>query len=568
MSEPVENIPSKHIASALKRHGVEYIFGQSCPTLIVMMSERKGIKQIGYRQENTGTYMADGYARVSKKVPVVIAQNGPAASLLVPGLAECLSASIPMVALVQDMDRSHVDKNASQELDQMALFQGVAKWIRRVPRADRIIDYVDQAFSAAASGRPGPAVLLCPMDIVNDINSIALPDRSMSYGQYPLDRQMADPGNIERAAMLLAEADRPLIYAGGGVISSDAQLALRELQEVAHLPVATTSMGKGAVDETHPLSVGVGGHFMGARGMTAHARHLFEHADVVLLVGNRTNQFGTDTWTMFSEDTKFIHLDVDPYEVGRNYESLRLVGDAKSTLSALNARIRDQDLGKRESSRSKVELDIASAKTAHLEEISEVCTSDSSPLRPERIMVDAQTLFEDDQIIVADASFSSIWIANYMQATKERKFIAPRGQAGLGWGFPMAMGARLADPDREVFCVVGDGGFGHAWAEIETAVRHNIKVVVAVLNNSVLGYQLHGENSAIGAHTDACEYKPVDHAAIARACGAKGIRVESVDQVIPALEEAKASDTVTVIDFIVDPDAVPPIKTFQNLEAY
>ncbi len=568
MPKMIDNVPSKHIASALKRHGVEYIFGQSCPTMIVMMSEKLGIKQIGYRQENTGTYMADGYARVSKKIPVVIAQNGPAATLLVAGLAECLSASIPIVALVQDMNRSHVDKNASQELDQAALFQGVSKWIRRINLPERVDDYLDQAFAAAASGRPGPAVLLCPMDIVNSLKEMSLPERTHSFSQYPLDRQIADPVQIASAAKLLAEAERPLIYAGGGVISSDAQPALKELQEIAHIPIATTSMGKGSVDEAHPLSIGVAGHFMGARGMTAHARHIFGEADVVLHVGNRTNQFGTDMWTLFNADATFIHIDVDPSEVGRNYQSHRLVGDAKATLEVLNDKIKDLDLEKRQSTREQFETEIAQSKVKHFEEIASVCTSDASPIRPERIMVEAQSLFDDDHIVVADASFSSIWIANFMQATKNRKFIAPRGQAGLGWGFPMAMGAKIAEPNRKVFCVVGDGGFAHAWAELETAVRHNLNVVIAVLNNSILGYQFHGEDSAVGTHTDACEYGAVDHVAIAEACGAKGIRVESTDQILPALEEAMSNDTVTVIDFIVDPDAVPPIKTFQNLDAY
>ena len=158
--KPVLLRPPQRFANALKRHGVEYLFGQSNPPAITLAADDAGIKQIGYRQENSGTYMADGYARVTGKVAVVTAQNGPAATLLVAGLAECLSASIPLVALVQDVGPNSQDRNAFQELDQLELFKGVAKWIKRVSSAERIEDYVDMAFTAAASGRPGPAVLL------------------------------------------------------------------------------------------------------------------------------------------------------------------------------------------------------------------------------------------------------------------------------------------------------------------------------------------------------------------------------------------------------------------------
>ena len=570
MNEPSPVLrPPQRFANALRRHGVEYLFGQSNPPSLTMAANDIGIRQIGYRQENAGTYMADAYARVTGRVPVVTAQNGPAATLLVPGLAECLSASVPIVALVQDVGPGARDRNAFQELDQLELFKGVAKWIRRVTSASRIEDYVDMAFTAAASGRPGPAVLLVSMELLaeREEHAVAAP-RQAALGHYPLDRVQPDPDVIAAAAKLIAEARAPIVYAGGGVIGSGAQAELRALQDLAHLPVATSTMGKGGVDETHPLAVGVIGYFMATRGMAKFAKPLVTNADVVLLVGNRTNQNGTDSWTLLPRGATYIHIDIDEIEIGRNYEALRLKGDAQLTLRALNDALARQDLTRRAAARPLLERTLAQAKAQHRAEVAGVTQSDASPIRPERFMAELEKQLADDHIVVADASFSSIWVANYLCATHQRRFITPRGQAGLGWGFPMALGARIGQPQRPVFCIVGDGGFGHVWSELETARRHGIRVVVAVMNNGILGYQKHAEDAGLGRHTNICDFVDVDHAAIARACGVKGIRLERAADIAGVIAEALATDGPVLIDVIADPAAMPPVSVFTRLPNY
>jgi len=570
MNEPSPALrPPQRFANALRRHGVEYLFGQSNPPSLTLAANDIGIQQIGYRQENAGTYMADAYARVTGRVPVVTAQNGPAATLLVPGLAECLSASVPIVALVQDVGPGARDRNAFQELDQLELFKGVAKWIRRVTSASRIEDYVDMAFTAAASGRPGPAVLLVSMELLaeREEQAVAAP-RQAALGHYPLDRVQPDPDVIAAAAKLIAEARAPIVYAGGGVIGSGAQAELRTLQDLAHLPVATSTMGKGGVDETHPLAMGVIGYFMATRGMAKFAKPLVTNADVVLLVGNRTNQNGTDSWTLLPRGATYIHIDIDEIEIGRNYESLRLKGDAQLTLRALNEALARQDLTRRAAARPLLERTLAQAKAQHRAEVAGVTQSDASPIRPERFMAELEKQLADDHIVVADASFSSIWVANYLCATRQRRFITPRGQAGLGWGFPMALGARIGQPQRPVFCIVGDGGFGHVWSELETARRHGIRVVVAVMNNGILGYQKHAEDAGLGRHTNICDFVDVDHAAIARACGVKGIRLERAVDIAGVIAEALATDGPVLIDVIADPAAMPPVSVFTRLPNY
>lgn len=565
---PVPMRSAQRFAAALRRHRVEVLFGQSNPPALTLAAHDVGIPQIGYRQENAGAYMADGYARATGKVPVVTAQNGPAATLLVPGLAECLSASVPLVALVQDVGPGTRDRNAFQELDQLELFKGVSKWIRRVTTADRIEDYIDMAFIAAASGRPGPAVLLISMELLAEKDLRPPSARVASLGYFPLDRTVADPALIEAAAELLVNARAPVVYAGGGVIGSGAQQELRALQDLAHLPVATSTMGKGSVDETHPLSVGVIGYFMAARGMAKFSKPLVSDADVVLLVGNRTNQNGTDSWKLLPRSATYIHIDIDPVEIGRNYEAMRLNGDARLTLRSLNAAIAARDLSKRKSRRAALEEAIATARHRHHEEIANVTQSTAVPIRPERFMAELEEQLSDNHIVVADASFSSVWVANYLTAKAERRFITPRGQAGLGWGFPLALGAKIGNPDKPVFCVVGDGGFAHVWSELETAHRHGIQVVVAVMNNGVLGYQRHAEDALLGRHTNVCDFTPVDHAAIAQACGLQGIRVERPQDIAAAIKLAMSAATSVLLDVVTDPDAMPPVEVFSRLPIY
>jgi len=558
------------LAEAFRRHGVTLTFGQSLPSAFHLACPHVGIDQKVYRQENAGGTMADGYARIARRVGIVTAQNGPAATLLVPPLAEALKASIPVLALVQEVTRDNFDRNAFQELDHLAMFAPVAKWVRRLERADRLDDYVDMAFTAAASGRPGPAVLLVPADLLTETaaaRAALLRPRVMSLGDVPLDRTLADPVAIAAAAEALAAAEHPLVVVGGGIHLAGATAELAALQHAAHLPVATTVMGKGAADETHPLTLGLIGYVMGQGTRTHALRPMVERADVVLLVGTRTNQNGTDSWKLFAEGTRFIHLDTDPMEIGRNYESQRLLGDAKLTLGALAEAMRARDLSRRAAARPAIEREIAAAVAAWRETIQGLLSRDAPLCRPERVMAELDALIGPEDAVVADASYSSIWIANYLTARRAgQRFLTPRGIAGLGWGLPMAIGAQVALREAgsrgRVVCLCGDGGFAHSWAELETLRRMELPVTTIVLNNGILGYQKHAEEVRFGEHTKAVTFTAVDHAAIARACGVQGLRVEGSAAIAPALKDALSAGAPVLLDIVTDPDAKPPISAF------
>ncbi|KRE00798.1 acetolactate synthase catalytic subunit [Bosea sp. Root670] len=564
MTKPTETV-AQAIARALKRHGVEVIFGQSLPSAVILAAEAIGIRQIAYRQENMGGAMADGYARISGRVPVVAAQNGPAATLLVAPLAEALKASIPIVAIVQEVERHQVDKNAFQELDHVALFSSCAKWTRRLGGADRVDDYVDAAFIAAASGRPGPAVLLLPADLLREPVAASAVARSANYGTFPADRVRPGQAAIEQAARLIAEAQNPVVMAGGGALSQGAPAALAALQDLAGLPVFTTNMGKGAVDEHHPLSCGVLGALTGPTSLGRQSRELLQEADLILQVGTRNNQNGTDSWRLVPNSARLIQIDLDPQEIGRNYEAFRLVGDAAETLGALTEALRKVDLSRRTQARPALEQRIAGLWESFDQRRAPSTGHNTSPIRPERVMAELQTLLTSDMIVAADASYSSMWIVGQLRGLAPgMRFLTPRGLAGLGWGLPLAMGAKVARPGSKVVALVGDGGFAHSWAELETMVRMGIALTVIVLNNGVLGYQKDAETVKFGRYTTACHFAPVDHAAIARACGCEGVHVREAAEILPALRAALQSDRPILIEVATDPDAHPAISLYDG----
>ncbi len=559
---------AERIALALRRHGVEMIFAQSLPSAVILAAEAIGIRQIAYRQENMGGAIADGYARCSGKVGVVAAQNGPAATLLVPPLAEALKASIPIVALAQDVERDQTDRNAFQELDHIALFESCTKWVRRVTVPERIDDYVDAAFTAAASGRPGPAALLLPADLLRAPCEPPALQRTLSLGNWPLDRTRPSDADIRKAAELIAQARAPVVIAGGGVHCAGATEELGRLQEEASLPVYTTNMGKGAVDEFHPLSLGVLGALTGPRSLGRYSQALISEADLVVLIGTRTNQNGTDSWRQIPAGAKVVHIDVDPCEIGRNYEALRLAGDARETIAALRNALSTLDLSVRHAARAELEARISGFWSRFEADRLPFSSSINSPIRPERVMAELQNVLSPNVTVVADASYSSMWILGQLRAVAGgSRFITPRGLAGLGWGLPLALGAKIADPTRPVVAVVGDGGFAHSWAELETMIRMNLPITIVLLNNGILGYQRDAEAVKFGNYTSACHLGDVDHCRIAEACGCAAVRISDPAMLAEHLRRGISDGKPLLIDVVTDAEAHPPLSLFAAMDA-
>ena len=353
-------------------------------------------------------------------------------------------------------------------------------------------------------------MLLLPADLLREGATPSAVERSAGYGKFPLDRSRPAQAAIEGVARLIAEAQHPVVMAGGGALSQDAPAALARLQDLAALPVFTTNMGKGAVDERHPLSCGVLGALVGPASLGRHSRALLVEADLILQIGTRNNQNGTDSWRLVPPTARLVQIDIDPQEIGRNYEAFRLVGDAAETIGALTEALRALDLSSRAKARPALESRIAEAWRRFEAARAPLTRHNTNPIRPERVMAELQTLLTPDTIVVADASYSSMWIVGQLRGLAPgMRFLTPRGLAGLGWGVPLAMGAKVAKPAARVVALVGDGGFAHSWAELETMVRMGITLTVIVLNNGVLGYQKDAETVKFGAYTTACHFAPV-----------------------------------------------------------
>lgn len=558
------------IASVLHDAGIREIFGQSCPSALMLATERIGIRQIGYRTENSGAAMADAFARVSGRIACIGAQNGPAATLLVPGMAEAYKASIPMLALVQDVHRRQVDKNAFQEFDHQALFSSCSVWFQRLTEPSRAGEFVRKAIIAATSGRPGPAVLMLPIDILNQPSAELGSGRAepLALGRFPLVRTRPADCDLDTALDLLLGAERPLIVAGGGVHSSDAHAALARVRDTLAVPIATTNMGKGAIDETHPLAVGVVGSTMGTRSPAKHMRDYIRNADVVFLAGNRANENGTGAWKLFPENAAFIHADIDPYETQRNYRSLPLVGDLRETLEALLGRFekRAAAAAPRIAERARrVSAELEPLRQKAVQELTPYLRPGQAKLRPERLVREIERHAPEDSIFVADASYSTLWFTQFLTCRKPgRRYLSPRGLAGLGWGYPMALGAQLASPSQTVVALVGDGGFAHCWAELECAIRHGIGAKVIVLNNAVLGFQRNAELGFYQSYTPVCDMLRVDHTLVAKAVGCAAFSAADDADLEEALAAAFSNSAPCLVDVTVDPEAFPPITAFEG----
>jgi acetolactate synthase-1/2/3 large subunit len=443
--------------------------------------------------------------------------------------------------------------------------------VLRIDHPERAVETLDRAIDLARGGVPGPVVLLTPADVL--LEETEQPENRHAEAadltgtmDFPADRSVPAPQQVARAVDALARATRPVVIAGGGVHRSGAAAALRDFVWEHRIPVATTNMGKGAIDEADELSIGVIGNAMAPRSTTYGMDEIIADADVILIVGARMNENGTDSWKLFPESATYIQIDIDPEELGRNYPAIRLLGDVDATLRQVAVEAQTRDDFQPGRAVDDVIRRIAELRAAAQATLAEKVDLDQSPIRPERIVRDLADAVPEDAILVADASYSTIWLSNYFRAVGGRHaFVEPRGMAGLGWGFPMAIGAKVAHPDREVVCITGDGGFGHVWQEMETLARMDRKVTIVLLDNGILGFQKHAEIAKYRDTTTATRFADVDHAGIARSAGIDALDVSDPAELAPAFAKALDSPTSTLIVVKTDPRAYPPITSFGDI---
>jgi acetolactate synthase-1/2/3 large subunit len=558
-------------------HGVRHVFGVPGGQTLALydgIREREPvISHVLVRDERSGAYAADGYARVTGRVGVCDATVGPGTAKLPSGLAEALGASVPVVALVSElpalMAAHRYRSAASQALDQVALLAPVTKWQATVPDAASLSPLVRHAFREATSGRPGPVALFLPQDVLDAAVDPVVWDGAdlgggdlARFGRFPSFRPGPETGDLAEAARLLLRAQRPLILAGGGVMHSGAGEALRALAERLSAAVATTLSGKGAVSEHHAMSVGV----VGTMGTPAAASALDE-ADVVMLVGAKGSSGSTFGWTRPRRDQKVVQLDIDPAELGRVFPpAAAMLGDARRGLEALLAACAERDAG--EPDRAPWVARVGELTTSWRAERDAERGSDVTPIVPQRVLAEVERVLGADDVLVCDASLASGWGGVYLeQAVAGRRVLTPRGQAGLGWALPAAIGVATADPGRRAVVLVGDGALGYAVGEFATVLEQRLPVTVVVLNNSSLGWIRWYRRITFDTGWEQEDFTDVNFAEVASAYGWHGERVNQPGGLPSALAAALRCDRPALVDVATETWQTPVAAHRRALDA-
>ena len=561
----------------LESAGVDYVFGLCGHTVIGMLDPMidSPIEFISFRHEQMAAHAADGYFRVTHKPGVVLTHLGPGITNATTGVANAALDSSALVVISGDIPSQHFGRDAHQEFKmhgdatQYEIYKPFVKRAWRVHRTEALPGILARAFAIATSGRPGPVLVDVPMDLFSRRAEVDIPQMAahMSSGQ----RMRGDEQLIERAVKLLVEAERPLIYVGGGVILSEASQQVAPLAEALGAPVAYSLMGKGALSDDHPLAVGMTG-FWG----TPTANRLCREADVILAVGTRFAEASSSSWiskyTFDIGPTKVIQVDLDEREIGKNYPiEIGILGDAGAVLEDILSGVKDVKKGYSWKEDSRLQP-IADEMTAWRKEISVHNASDAVPIRPERILSEVRELLPKDGIVVTDVGWNKNGLAQQFPIYQPMTHLPPSGLATMGFGPAAVIGAQLGAPEKKVITLIGDGAMSSVLGVLATAKERNIPAVWLVMNNRSYGTIYGLQNQAYGrdigtkfvCQESQKDYNP-DFAAVARAFDIEGILVDKPDQLRPALERAFNADAPVLLDVIMDRDVGVPTDGYWDI---
>jgi acetolactate synthase-1/2/3 large subunit len=552
------------IADMLRGYGVTHVFFVPQMLLETLTGmEGMGIRRVMVHGEKAAAYMADGYARASGRPGVCMAQH-VGASNLVAGLRDAYMACSPVIALTGGPAPAARYRHAYQELEDFSQFDHTTKLNARVDHIARLPDLLRQAFREATTGAPGPVHLQIGghhAEAVMMEADLALRIES-EFKAVPAYRPAADPAQVAAALRLLAAAERPIIVAGGGVAWSKAQAEVVALAERLSIPVATSLNAKGAMLDTHPLAVGVVGTYS-----RACANRAVGEADLVFFIGSHTGGQVTARWQVPKPGTQVIHLDIDAREIGRNYPTEQaLLGDARTVLRQMLEVAAKDGGGKRPPWLARVRRLVEEWRAS----VAANVNSEAVPMRPERVCREITRFLPENAVLVSDTGHSGIWTGAYVEFTRPGQRLI-RCAGSLGWGFPGALGVKCALPDAPVVCFAGDGGFYYHLAELETAARYGINLVVVVNNNGALNQEIPHFDRAYGGDPDErgremWGFSQVNFAKVAESLGCVGMRVEKPSEVAPALEHALGAGRPAVIDVVTDHRAFSP-RTWTGAES-
>ena len=562
----------------LEARGVEHIFGLCGHTNIAVLAalEKSSIRFVNTRHEQIAAHAADGYARASRKTGVVLSHLGPGLTNAATGVANAALDSIPMVVFAGDVPSHYYGKHPHQEVNmhadasQFEIYRPFVKRAWRVERPELLPEIVDKAFHLAESGRPGPVLISVPMDIFSAVASPTLFDRVKANAS-TYHKPSIDDLTARTIVKALLGASKPVMYVGGGILLADAAKELRDLADHLGIPVAHSLMGKGALPDDHPLTLGMTG-FWGTKYINDSCRN----ADYVLALGTRFCEADCSSWegeyTFNMPPTKLIHIDIDPAEIGRNYPvEIGVIADLKQALTVLNRVARE--LLPQPRMNQPLREEIAAYRKQFKSNNAAAEASSQFPMRPERILADVRAVLPRDAFITTDVGWNKNGVGQQFPIYEPGTIFTPGGYATMGFGAPAALGAKIARPDRVVVSLVGDGGFGQNPAVLASAVEQNAAVVWVVMNNLAFGTIAGLEKAHFGTtfgtvfrHNDQ-PYSP-NFAALAKAYGVDSVRIESADQFKPALEHAVRCGKPYLLDVIMENAPVPTAGHWNIMDIY
>jgi acetolactate synthase I/II/III large subunit len=567
---PISNRPSgrmnggRALAEMLRLAEVGSMYGMGGFQLLPFYDAlaQLGMRHFLINDERCGAFAADAYARVTNRPGICDGTLGPGATNLVTGLIEALNAGTPMIALAGDTNRAHSWKNMTQECRQAEILRPAVKELIRVELTSRVPELLRRAFAVATSGRPGPVLLDVPEDVCHGEHDFAPEDFTIDPTtlSVPARRIRPDRADIARAAALLARAKRPLILVGGGIHLSAGHAALLALAEAHSIPVAHTMSGKGGIACTHPLSVGLFGRY------SRIANELIEASDCLLVVGCKLGEIATKRYALPRETVPLIHLEILAEEIGRcRPAAVALWGDARAGLEDLGEALADEARRARDARASYV-AEIPARMAAWRDEAAPRLDSAERPIHMARLCNEFNKSLPADSILVADGGFAGHWTGLlYDTKSAGRHFIPDRGFASIGYGLPGGIGAALAAPATPVVAITGDGGFNMMLGELETARRTGVGLTIVVVNNAASGYVKALQHAVFRGRYQSSDLVEMDYAAIARAMGCNGVRVEDPERLGEALRTGLGERTrPTVLDVVVTRDPARMLPAVDN----
>jgi len=558
------------VIEVLKHEGVEVIFGLPGGAIMEVydaLYRLGGIRHILARHEQGAGHMAEGYAKATGKVGVVMVTSGPGATNLVTPIADAYMDSVPIVAITGQVPTHLIGNDAFQEVDIVGITRPITKHNFLVKSIEELPLILREAFYIARTGRPGPVLVDLPKDITQQIAEVRIPSDEEVKESLPGYKPHVEgnPQQIKKAAQLIMSAKRPVLYVGGGAVNAEAQEELIELAELMKIPVTTTTQGKGAFPETHPLSL----RMLGMHG-TYYANMAVYNSDLLIAVGARFDDRVTGKIDEFAPEAKIVHIDIDPASISKNITvDVPIVGDVKIVLRKLIDEIKKQG----------AKILYPEERQKWLEQIEKwkklyplTYRNSDKVIKPQYVIEQLWEATNGEAIIVPGVGQHQMWAAMFYKFKYPRQFINSGGLGTMGFGLPAGIGAKIGRPDREVWVVDGDGSFVMTMQEVITAVQYKIPVKVAIINNAYLGMVRQWQELFYDKRYSEVDLSvQPDFVKLAEAMGAVGFRAEKPKEVREVIEEArKIEDKPVIIDFWVDREEnvlpmVPAGKSYRDM---